>query len=125
MAKNQTEIRQPRIERLGATAAPVTGRYPRIIGGVCEKCGIIDPNKKSEEQYTLCQHFRNLAEVSGGVIRCSYCDEIKNPLEVIRMSDLMVAFHPDATPDNPKVLALCDTYECNRRHQARFKLNKS
>lgn len=115
VVNSQPTYRQPQFERQGESRAPATYRFPRIIGGVCETCGILDKHRKSEEQYTLCPHFRNM-----GLIRCNYCDEAKNPVEVIRMSDMMVAVSPNSTPDNPKLLALCDSYECNKKHQAKY-----
>lgn len=36
----------------------VTLGGPRIIGGICEYCGVIDKRKKSGEQYKLCKHFK-------------------------------------------------------------------
>lgn len=105
--------RQRTIERQGSRSEPYTIRLPQIRGGVCEFCGTIDPLVPPQFQYQLCPHFRGLGEM-----RCSYCDESKNPTEVIGHSRLNIAGHPD-NPD--KLVVWCDSYECSRKHEARFK----
>lgn len=112
-------IYQPRpktIERQGQRAEPQTRRLPQIRGGVCEFCGIIDRNVPSQYQHTLCPHFRGLGEM-----RCSYCDESKDPGEIVTHSVLNIAEHPD-NPD--KLVVWCNSYECSRKHEARFKINR-
>lgn len=101
-----------RVERQGAKAEPYTQRYPEIRGGICEYCGVIDSNQPSEYQYKLCPHFRGMEA------RCSYCPENKDPNEVVKMHKLLVAGHPT----EPGVIIMwCDSYECSRKHEARFK----
>jgi len=80
----------PTIERQGSRTVPVTRRWPQVRGGVCEFCGVVDKNYPSTEQYKLCPHFREIGE-----LRCSYCDETKNPDDIIYHSVLNVAGHPD------------------------------
>jgi hypothetical protein len=104
------------IERQGSRTEPVTRRYPEVRGGVCEFCGILDHNVPSEFQYKLCPHFRNI-----GTLRCSYCDETKDSNDVVGHSVLRVAGHPD-NPD--KLIVWCDSYNCSRAHEARFKVNR-
>lgn len=100
------------IERQGNSAASVTERYPEIRGGICEFCGVVDGNLPSEEQYKLCPHFRGL-----GQLRCSYCDETKDPDDIINHSVIKVAGHPD-NPD--KLVVWCDSYTCSGKHLKRF-----
>lgn len=102
------------IERQGQNSASYSERFPQVRGGVCEFCGIVDQNVPSEHQYKLCPHYR------GAQLRCSYCDETKNPDEVNGKSVLNIAKHPD----NPsKLVVWCDSYECSKRHLERFKVS--
>ena len=100
-----------RIERQGVRGAPAVHHYPQVRGGTCEFCGTIDPNYAAEQQYKLCEHFR------GQDLRCSYCDEAKNPNDVIGHAVLNIYDHP--TQPNTLVV-VCDSYECTRKHQQRF-----
>lgn len=101
------------IERTGTRSEPYTQMFPHIIGGVCEYCGILDNTKPSTEQYKLCPHFKTFGEM-----RCSYCPENVDPTEVVAHADIKVHGHPD----NPnKLVVVCDTYNCSRAHEARFK----
>ena len=106
------QARHKVIERQGIKGVPYTRRYPQVRGGVCEFCGVIDPNTPSQFQYKLCPHYRGMQ------LRCSYCDETKDPDDIIYHSVMNVAEHPD-NPD--KLIVWCDSYECARAHLARFK----
>lgn len=100
------------IERQGSVSAPYTHRYPEVRGGVCEHCGILDPNMPSEFQYKLCPHFRGMGE-----LHCSYCPDHKNPTETARRSTLNV----HVSPTNPnEVVVVCDSFECSDKHLKRF-----
>lgn len=103
-----------RIERQGSRAEPYTQRFPQVRGGICEYCGVIDSNQPSEYQYKLCPHYRGMQ------LRCSYCPDNKNPDEVIGHHTLNVAGHPD---DPNTIIAWCDSYDCSRKHEVRFKRN--
>lgn len=103
------------IERQGSSSEPYTKRYPEVRGGVCEYCGILDPNFPSEQQYKLCPHFRGLQ------LQCSYCPEHKNPDEVIRSNILNIHAHPD-NPD--KLVVVCKSFDCSEKHIQRFKINR-
>ncbi len=108
--------RQMRIERQGARSEPYTRRFPQVRGGICEFCGVLDPNVPSQYQYKLCPHYR------GQQLRCSYCPENKDPDEVIYHADLNIA----ESPDNPGTLIVwCNSYECSRAHEQRFKRSSS
>ncbi len=103
-----------RIERQGGKAEPYVHKYPEIRGGVCEYHGTMDPNLPSQYQYKLCDHFR------GEQMRCSYCPESKDPDEVINQTILHVYDHPT---DPLLKVAVCSTYECNKKHQERFQMS--
>ena len=104
------------IERQGASTEPYTRRLPEIRGGVCEFCGILDKNVPSQFQYQLCPHYRGIGEV-----RCSYCDEAKNPTDVNLKAILNVHEHPD----NPnKLVVVCNSLECADKHIKRFRVNR-
>lgn len=103
---------QKRMERRGQVSAPMAGRYPTIRGGVCEFCGTLDSHMPSEVQYKLCPHFRGL-----GDIRCTYCPETKDPIQVIGHAVVNVS----ESPFNPnEVIAWCDSFECSKAHMERF-----
>lgn len=104
------------IERQGSRTEPITRRMPQVRGGICEFCGVIDPSVPSEQQYKLCPHFRGMQ------LRCSYCTEDKNPDDVIGHSTLNIAEHPD----NPeKLIVWCDSYNCSRAHESRFRVSRA
>lgn len=104
------------VERQGSNAAPMSERLPTIRGGICEYCGVLDPNVPSEHQYKLCGHYRDI-----GQVRCSYCDETKNPDDVIGHSNLNVA----KNPDNPlKLIVWCDSLKCSEKHLSRFDMSR-
>lgn len=110
---------QPRlktIERQGVRSEPYTRRYPQVRGGICEYCGVLDIHVPAEQQYKLCGHFRGLGE-----LRCSYCDEAKDPTDVIGHAILNIAEHPD-NPDS--LVVWCNSYDCSRRHETRFKRSR-
>lgn len=107
--------RQKTIERRGVRTEAYTQRYPQIRGGTCEFCGVLDRNVPASFQYQICPHFRGMGEM-----RCSYCDESKNPTDVVINSVLNIAVHPN-NPD--QLVVWCNSYECSRKHEARFKVN--
>lgn len=103
------------IERQGQRSEAYTEYYPRVTGGICEFCGVVDNKMPATEQYKLCVHFKDMGE-----LRCSYCPETVNPEEVVYHSTLNIHGHPD----NPqKLVVVCDAYNCSRAHEARFKRN--
>lgn len=103
-------------ERTGGRAVPHTRMYPMVRGGLCDKCGVVDPNMDSQDQYKLCEHFRGMN------LECSYCDPTKDPREVTRISVLKVHDHPYDKDEigRPKLVVVCDSYECATKHQNRF-----
>lgn len=118
---NQTTVSEtaqiPReTERRGGKTVPYTRMYPKVRGGQCEYCGTIDPNQEAIYQYKLCPHFR------GMTLECSYCDGTKDPNEVIRYSVMKVHDHPYDKDGlgRPKLVIVCDSFECSSKHQARF-----
>lgn len=111
-----TAAPQLRVERQGARTVPVTRMYPQVRGGVCEYCGVIDPNVPSQFQYKLCPHYRGV-----GQLRCSYCDETKNPDDIAYRSVLNVHGHPDKPNE---LIVVCDSYTCSEKHLKRFDVSK-
>lgn len=104
--------RAKQIERQGNRSEPHTTRYPQVIGGICEYCGVLDKNTPSQYQYKLCGHYRGME------LRCSYCPENRDPDEIVYHAALNIA----ASPNDPNTLIVwCDSYECSRAHENRFK----
>lgn len=106
-----------KLERNSPSMSGVSYRFPRIIGGVCESCGIIDRNLASELQYTKCKHYKDLYDTQGQ-FRCSYCDETVDPVAVVKAHTLNVATHPD---DPSRLVLWCGSYKCLQKHEKRFK----
>ncbi len=103
------------LERVGTQSLPVTRMKPIVTGGICEHCGVLDATQPSQVQYQLCPHFKDIGE-----LRCSYCPDNVDPMEVIRRAKMKVHEHPD----KPGVwIALCDSYNCTLAHEKRFVRN--
>lgn len=106
--------RQKQIERHGDATSAYSVRYPQVRGGICEYCGVIDPQQPSQFQYKLCTHYRGMQ------MRCTYCPPTKEADDVIYHAVLNVAEHPD----NPEKLVIwCDSYDCSKKHIDRFKVS--
>lgn len=109
-------------ERTGSKSVVMTKKYPDITGGVCDFCGVRDNLQASEVQYEL-GHVPNCPYTAiGGIhdIRCSYCPDEVNPIEVIKQRKLLVF----ASPERPgELLAVCDNYTCQGKHQKRYQIN--
>lgn len=104
---------QMEVERVGNLTSGLTHIFPAVRGGICEYCGVVDPNQPSHYQYKLCQHYR------GKQLACSYCPETKDPDDIIHHSNLRILQHPD----NPgRLIVHCDSYECLKKHEARWKI---
>ena len=101
-----------KIERQGNKAEPYTQYWPQVRGGICEFCGVLDQKIPSEQQYKLCPHFRGME------LRCSYCDESKNPDDVIYHGVLNIHGHPN---DPSTLVVVCDSFTCSQKHIERFK----
>lgn len=106
--------RQKQLERQGDANAAYSLRSPQVRGGICEFCGVIDPNQPAQYQYKLCPHYRGMQ------LRCTYCPATKDSDDVIYHSTLNVAEHPD-NPD--KLVVWCDSYDCSKKHEDRFKIS--
>ena len=112
----QPQPRQRMIERQGVRTEAYTRRLPQIRGGICEFCGVMDNKVPSQFQYQLCPHFRGLGEM-----RCSYCDETQNPVDVILHAVLNIAEHPDKPNE---LVVWCNSYKCSGKHETRFRVNR-
>lgn len=104
--------RQMRVQRQNAEGVPSSRRFPNIIGGVCEFCGVIDANQPSQYQYKLCSHYRGMQAW------CSYCPSSKDPDDVAYHANLNVREDPYRAGE---LLMWCDSYECSRKHLEKFK----
>lgn len=113
-ATNWVMPRQKTLERQGDANAAYSVRYPQVRGGICEYCGVIDPNQPSQYQYKLCPHYRGMQ------LRCTYCPQSKDSDDVIYHADLNVAEHPD-NPD--KLVVWCNSYDCSKKHLERFQVS--
>jgi hypothetical protein len=102
---------QKTVERQGAKSEPYVRHYPQVIAGICEFCGVMDKNQPSQVQYKLCSHYKGMQ------LRCSYCDESKDPDEVIYKATLNITDHPTSSGE---LVVCCDAYTCLGKHQARF-----
>lgn len=111
VAQNVQARQTWQIERQGNTTQPTSRRYPKVVAGTCEYCGTIDPNVPGEYQYQLCPHYK------GKELQCSYCPQGKDSDDVNRKATLKVYDHP-SQPNT--VIVVCDNYECEKAHQARF-----
>lgn len=101
------------VERVGNLTSGVTQEFPRVRGGVCDWCGVLDPKVESKYQYKLCPHYR------GKQLSCSYCPETKDVDDVIYHANLRVLQHPEY-PN--RLIIHCDSYECLKKHEARWKV---
>ncbi len=107
-------VQPPRqTERKGGVTTLYTRVYPRIYGGVCEKCGVMDNNQPSTNQYRLCEHYRGL----GVPIECSYCEPTRDVKEMTRISQLYVYDHPTKRDElnRPVLSAVCDSFTCQNQ----------
>lgn len=102
--------------------------HPKIIGGVCEACGMDEggkgksrlfgypddkrKHKMDYSKYGNCKHYK------GEQITCSYCNGDPEVLVRRRLNVFSL-------PESPKKLIIvCDDYGCVNRHTKRF-LRKS
>lgn len=103
---------QLHVERQGSQSEAYTRRFPQIRGGICEFCGVLDPNVESKFQYRLCPHYRGMQA------RCTYCPDQKDPDDVVYHETLNVAEHPD----KPGTLVMwCGSFNCSQAHIKRFR----
>lgn len=106
--------RNKQLENMGGAGAPMVQFWPEVRGGICEACGVVDPNQPSQYQYKLCGHYRGMQ------LKCGYCPQTKDADDIIYHSTLKVAEHPD----NPnKLVVWCNSYECSKKHIERFKVS--
>lgn len=113
---NQTgaEIRDMRLTKPGDSNVPVSRQFPNINGGVCEHCGVIDPNYPGDQQYKLCPHYKGMS------MKCVFCPEGKDHDEVVRASKMKVIEDP-YLPGN--LITLCGSYECTRKFEKKYNIS--
>lgn len=101
-----------RVERQGSHSEALARRYPQIRGGVCEYCGVLNPNIEAKYQYKLCPHYRGMEA------RCTYCPENRDPEEVVYHETLNVM----EPVDNPGTLVMwCGSFNCSQAHLKRYR----
>lgn len=102
--------------RKGGIMGFTTRVYPKVYGGICEKCGVLDPNQPSEYQYKLCEHYRGLS------LECNYCDPTKDQKEVTRISQLYVFDHPNMRDSRgePVLGVVCDSFTCQNQFNVEY-----
>ena len=103
-------------EKKGGITSSYTRVYPRIYGGLCEKCGVVDKNQPSEYQYKLCEHYRGMS------LECSYCDPTRDQKEVTRISQLYVYDHPHKKDSmgRPVLGVVCDSFTCQNQFNIEY-----
>ncbi len=111
----QAQPRNMRLERQGADTVPVSRVFPRVRGGQCEYCGVVDSRQPGHLQYKLCGHYRGME------LKCVYCPAEKDQVEILRISILNVREHP-YQPGT--LIAWCNATECGRKHIERFKISR-
>lgn len=102
--------------RTGGKQGFTTRVYPEVYGGLCEKCGVVDKNLDSQEQYKLCEHYRNMS------LECNYCDATKDQREVTRIAKLHMFDHPFQKDSNgqPRLGVVCDSFMCTNAFRMEF-----
>ncbi len=89
--------------------------YPTIYGGVCEACGVIDPNYPGQVQYKFCKHYKGME------MKCVFCKETADHEDVVRMSTMVVKSDP-YDPSGKRLVTLCGSYECTRKFRQKYHL---
>ena len=102
--------------RKGGVMATYTRIYPKVYGGICEKCGVLDRNQDSEVQYKLCEHYRGMS------LECNYCEPTKDQTEVTRISKLYIYDHPTMKDSygRPTLGVVCDSFNCQNKFNEEF-----
>lgn len=106
-----TDLREMPLSGAGNSGGLTTRLHPRIIGGVCEYCGVLDSNVEGKYQYKLCKHYKDRE------MKCSFCKESADHDDVIRQSTLLVK----DDPYNPGFLVtLCGRFDCTRKFEEKY-----
>lgn len=102
--------------RKGGVMGHTTRVYPRVKGGICDFCGILDPQTDSQDQYKLCPHYRGMS------LECNYCDPTKDQREITRISDLYVYDHPydKDSLGRPRIAVVCNSFTCTSKFNAEY-----
>lgn len=100
--------------RKGGQQGYTTKVYPKVRAGICERCGVLDPNRDSQDQYKICEHYRGMS------LECNYCDPTKDQREVTRISELYIYDHPFQKDDHgrPALGVRCDSFTCMNKFYA-------
>ena len=106
-----TELKDMKLSRPGESSELYSRNFPRILGGTCEECGVIDNNYPGQVQYKFCKHYK------GREMKCTFCKESADHDDIIRMSTLLVKEDPYA-PGN--LVTLCGSYDCTKKFETKY-----
>lgn len=107
--------REMEINAAGAQNELQTRSFPTVKGGICDYCGVIDPNYPGQVQYKLCPHYKGMN------LRCSFCKESADHDDVVRMSAMLVK----EDPYRPGTLVtLCGSFECTRKFKQKYHITE-
>lgn len=112
---NPQPLRTFRVERRVESGFPEAQKLPRIIGGICEFCGVIDNTKPSYLQYTLCEHY------AGVGMRCTYCPPEADLEDVITHREFKIFEFPIGSGS---LVVVCDDIRCVDKHIKRFQTGR-
>lgn len=107
-----SEPRNMRLTPRGATSAPMSRVFPRVIAGTCDYCGTLDHSQPGQYQYKLCPHYRGMD------LKCVYCPLHRDQEEVVRNNTLNVREHPYRPGE---LLVWCQSFDCVKKHEEAFK----
>lgn len=108
---NPTLPREMKLSAPGQSNNVQARFFPRILGGVCEACGVIDPNYPGHVQYKHCQHYKNME------MKCAFCKQTADHQDVVRMSQMLVHEDPYAPG---QLTTLCGSYECTKKYEQKY-----
>ena len=93
---------KPTTPKVQLKARPLTKtgkKFPAIVGGVCEHCGLLDTKVAPDQQYTICPHYNGLE------LFCTYCGRS----DIIKDRKMNV-FEIDGQPGVYTIV--CSDYAC-------------
>ena len=103
------------VERRGVSGFPSAAKQPRVVGGICEHCGVLDKNVAAHLQHKLCPHY------TGVDLRCSYCPPDENLEHVLSKRELRIFEMPQGSGN---LVVVCDDIRCTDKHLRRFNLGR-
>ncbi len=114
---SNTPLKEMNLTRPGESSGLRTRFFPRVIGGTCEHCGVIDQNYPGNVQYKFCQHYSQFRDTG---MKCVFCKETADHDDVVRMSEMLVMEDP-YVPGN--LVTLCKSYECTKKFEQKYHIS--